>query len=156
MVLCQACKQMVLDKSWISHCSVSDWFQHQTQPSKLTVLVQQLGSSTSHHIGCFSVGKQNRKKAKVALFLPPSPISYRLVSQGNGPLEWTTGIDTGTCSIVATKACEHSEAALNWKFSVVHIITFLKFNTYMDGKRTGTRNWSAVCAHYLVVKLQLS
>jgi len=75
----------------------------------------------------FQLANRIGKKAKGALFLPPSPISYRLVSEGNGPLEWTTGIDTGTCSIVATKACEHSEAALNWKFSVVHIITFLKF-----------------------------
>jgi len=39
-------------------------------------------------------------------------------------------MDTGTCSIVATKTYKYNEAALNQNHSVAHVITFLKFKTY--------------------------
>ena len=73
-----------------------------------------------------------KKEAKGASFLSVTGWSPKGIDHWNGPLEWTTGIDTRTCSIVATKACERSEAALNWKFSVAHVTMFLKFNTYMN------------------------
>ena len=67
----------------------------------------------------------------------------------NGPLEWTTGMDHWNGLLEWTLehevwwlqvTYEHSEAALNQNHSVAHVITFLKFKTWMVKHCTGTCN----------------
>ena len=62
-------------------------------------------------------------------------------------MEWTTGRTTGmdhwngllewtpehAVQQLHTKTYKYNEAALNQKHSVAHVITYLKFKTYMDG-----------------------
>jgi len=137
MVLCQGCKQMALDKSWSVVAVFQTNFSTKPNPPSPLCWSNNLDHPQTTTLVAFQLAKRIEKKRQTSKPFQLQAGLPRELTTGmdhwNGSLKWTTGIDTRTCSIVATKACKHSEAALNRKFSVAHIIIFLKFKTYIDG-----------------------